>query len=116
MISSMMASLRAACLIASACCVETTTASTAIGRLPSYSTVTWDLPSGRRKSICPFRLAWESRMTSRWASVSGSGISSSVSRTAKPNIRPWSPAPPVSTPWAMSEDCGSIEEMTAHVS
>jgi hypothetical protein len=34
----------------------------------------------------------------------GSGINSSVSRHAKPNIRPWSPAPPVSTPIAMSGD------------
>ena len=82
MISSMIASRSAACLIASACWVETTTVSTRIGRPPSYSTVTWDLPSGRRKSSSPLRRASESRCTSRCASVSGSGISSSVSRTA----------------------------------
>ena len=29
----------------------------------------------------------------RWASAIGSGISSGVSRQAKPNIIPWSPAP-----------------------
>ena len=92
MISSMMASFRSPCLMASACCVETTTASIPTGRLPSYSTVTCDFPSGRRKSICPLRRTSESRMTRRCASVSGRGMSSSVSRTAYPNIRPWSPA------------------------
>ena len=45
----------------------------------------------------------------------GSGISSGVSRQANPNMRPWSPAPPVSTPCAMSGDCLSIVLMTAHV-
>ena len=114
--SSMMASLRAACLIASACCVETTTVSTRRARLPSYSTVTWDLPSGRRKSSSPLRRASDRRCTSLCASVSGRGINSSVSRTAYPNIIPWSPAPPVSTPWAMSADCGSIDDTTAQVS
>src|SRR6266436_6425076 len=34
----------------------------------------------------------------------GMGISSSVSSQAKPNMSPWSPAPPVSTPMAMSGD------------
>ncbi len=61
----------------------------------------------------------------------GSGISSSVSRHAKPNIMPWSPAPSVSssscecpsrsskacsTPMAMSADCSWIAVMTPHVS
>ncbi len=80
--SSMIASLSAGCLIASACWVETTTVSTRMARVPSYSTVTWDLPSGRRKSSSPLRRASESRCTSRWARVSGRGMSSSVSRTA----------------------------------
>ena len=31
-----------------ACCVETTTVSTRTGLSPSYSIVTWVLPSGRR--------------------------------------------------------------------
>ena len=46
----------------------------------------------------------------------GIGISSSVSVQAYPNIRPWSPAPPVSTPIAMSGDCSWIDESTAQVS
>jgi hypothetical protein len=46
----------------------------------------------------------------------GSGISSGVSRHAKPNIRPWSPAPRLSTPMAMSGDWRSIEVTTAQVS
>ncbi len=116
MTSSMIASFRSWCLMASACCVETTTASTRMGRPPSYSTVTWDLPSGRRKSRSPLRRASERRRTSAWARVSGSGMYSAVSRTANPNIIPWSPAPPESTPCAMSPDWGSIDEMTAHVS
>ena len=55
------------------------------------------------------------RWVSRWARAIGSGISSGVSRQAKPNISPWSPAPPVSTPWAMSGDCGSIADSTPQV-
>ena len=35
-------------LTRSLCCVETITASTRTGLSPSYSTVTWLLPSGRR--------------------------------------------------------------------
>ena len=51
----------------------------------------------------------------------GAGIRVSVSSQAKPNIMPWSPAPCSSglvrdTPWAMSTDCLSTEEMTAQVS
>jgi hypothetical protein len=39
------------------CCVETTTAEARMGRFPSYSIVTCDLPSGRRKSTSPsFRI------------------------------------------------------------
>ncbi len=60
----------------------------------------------------------------------GSGISSSVSRVAYPNIIPWSPAPIRSigsvspccasydstTPRAISDDCSSIATITPHVS
>ena len=46
----------------------------------------------------------------------GIGISSSVSVQAYPNISPWSPAPPGSTPWAMSGDCSWIDDSTAQVS
>ena len=58
----------------------------------------------------------------RCARAIGSGISSGVSRQAKPNIIPWSPAPSsnadaassrtssaASTPWAMSGDCSLTE-------
>ena len=66
-----------------------------------------------------------------WAKDIGSGINSSVSLQAKPNIIPWSPAPtfsisssvcspdllskPSSTPIAMSPDCSSIAVITAQV-
>ncbi len=49
----------------------------------------------------------------RWAYMMGAGINSGVSRQAKPNIIPWSPAPcwpsyslspRPSTPWSMSGD------------
>jgi hypothetical protein len=46
----------------------------------------------------------------------GMGINSPVSSHAKPNISPWSPAPPVSTPMAMSGDCRFTVHMTAQVS
>ena len=39
------------------------------------------------------------------ASTIAKGISSSVSFTAPPNMIPWSPAPPVSTPIEISGDC-----------
>ncbi len=63
--------------ISGSCCVEMTTASTRMGRSPSYSTVTCDLPSGRRYGMSPFL-----RTAARWrvrlcASTIGSGISSS---------------------------------------
>ena len=45
----------------------------------------------------------------------GKGINSSVSRHANPNIMPWSPAPPVSTPRAMSVDCSWIAVSTPQV-
>ena len=81
----------------------------------SYSTVTWDLPSGRRKGSVPFLRTTESRCVSLCASEIGVGINSAFSFTAYPNIIPWSPAPPVSTPMAMSPDCLLMLEMTAQV-
>ena len=54
-------------------------------------------------------------MVSLWASEIGVGISSGFSLQAYPNIIPWSPAPPVSTPMAMSPDCLLMLEMTAQV-
>ncbi len=68
--------------ISSLCCVETTTASMRLGVLPTYSTLTWLLPSGRRKSRAPWRRTSESCRTSLWASMMGSGISSGVSSQA----------------------------------
>ncbi len=65
---------------------------------------------------CSRTSAW--RSTRRCESWIGSGIRASVSRQAKPNIMPWSPAPssPLSassTPMAMSVDWFLIEVMTA---
>ena len=64
----------------------------------------------------------------RWARAIGSGMSSGVSRQAKPNIIPWSPAPSSnagaassrtssaeSTPWAMSGDCSLTETSVPQV-
>ena len=99
-----MSSFIVSCVTYGLCWLETTTASTRIGVVPSYSTVTCDLPSGRRYSSTPSRLAHDRPLVSLCASMIGSGISSSVSLHAKPNMRPWSPAPPVSTPMAMSGD------------
>jgi hypothetical protein len=58
----------------------------------------------------------ESLKVSWWANWMGIGISSGVSSQAKPNIKPWSPAPPVSTPMAMSGDWRLTVHMTAQVS
>ncbi len=103
-------------VISGACWVEMTTVCTRTGLCPSYSTVTWLLPSGRSQGISPDRRAAARCRVRRCASAIGSGISSGVSRHAKPNISPWSPAPPVSTPWAISGDCGSMADSTAQVS
>ena len=97
------------------CWVEMTTASMRFGVLPTYSTLTWLLPSGRRKSRMPSRRAVERRCTSLCAIMIGSGMSSGVSSHAKPNISPWSPAPPVSTPMAMSGDWDWIRLCTPQV-
>ncbi len=78
-------------------------------------TVTCDLPSGRNQGIPPlFRCSANARV-SRCASMIGIGISSAVSSDAYPNIMPWSPAPPVSTPIAMSGDWRSMVLSTEQV-
>ena len=51
-------------------------------RDPSYSMVTWLLPSGRSQGIVPFCRNSVSRLMMRWASAIGSGISSGVSLQA----------------------------------
>ena len=66
----------------STCCVESTTVSTRFGAPASYSTVTWDLPSGRISGNLPERRASASAFVSRCASWIGAGMSSGVSRTA----------------------------------
>ena len=92
--------------------------------------VTWVLPSGRRYGTVPSLRTSVSRWESRCANAIGSGISSGVSRHAKPNMRPWSPAPwrsisssspestrdsqALSTPWAMSGLWPPIETFTPH--
>ncbi|RAO49864.1 hypothetical protein PSN01_04585 [Micromonospora saelicesensis] len=113
--------------MSAACWLDTTTVFSRTGRSPSYSMVTWVLPSGRRYGIVPSLRTAERRRASRCASAIGSGISSGVSEQAKPNIMPWSPAPcassalsdaPVrsskalSTPCAMSSDCAPMETLT----
>ena len=91
----------------SACCVLMTTASTRTG-LWLFVVLDRDLrfavgaEVGHLAGLADFsKLA----AASLWASEMGVGISSGVSSVAKPNIMPWSPAPPVSTPCAMSGDC-----------
>ena len=66
---------------ASECWVETTTVSMR-ATLPSrYSTLTWALPSGRRKSR-PRRRARASSRVRWWAYWMGAGMSSGVSSQA----------------------------------
>ena len=75
------------------------------GVKPSYITVTWLLASGLAQGSSPALLTSRSFSSSRWASWIGYGMQASVSVQAKPNIRPWSPAPSLSTtPWSMSGD------------
>ncbi len=95
---------------------------TRTGLPSSYSTVTWLLLSGRSHLIVPSCRSSVIRLMIRWARAIGIGISSGVSFDAKPNIRPWSPAPmslPFSasslTPIAMSGDCLPSAIITAQV-
>ncbi len=66
----------------SACWVEITTVVTLAGRPLSYSTVTWDFPSGRNHSMSPARRASARRRVSRCARTIGNGIRLSLSRVA----------------------------------
>src|SRR5882672_8697547 len=54
-IFSTMSSFIVSCVTSGLCWLETTTASTRIGLVPSYSMVAWDLPSGRGYSRTPAR-------------------------------------------------------------
>jgi hypothetical protein len=69
----------------------------------------------RSQSRSPLLRFSESARVSWCASRIGSGIRSSVSSVAYPNIMPWSPAPPVSTPMAMSGDWRPMVLITAQV-
>ena len=92
----MIASRRSRLLTAGECCVEMTTALARIGRFPSYSIVTCDLPSGRRKSrsfalrtsasrrVQEVTMAHLSRgMACSNSSVPGRGITPSVSSISR---------------------------------
>src|SRR5512132_983185 len=115
----------------SRCCALISTVSTRLAVVPSYAIVTWLLPSGRRYGITPALRTSASRLANLCAIAIGSGISSSVSPQAYPNIIPWSPAPSASssssdppsrcssassTPRAMSGDCSWIDVITPQVS
>lgn len=65
-----------------ACCEETTTVSRRTALSPSYSMVTWVLPSGRRYGMVPFLRTSDRRFDSRCARKIGSGISVGVSSVA----------------------------------
>ena len=65
-----------------ACWLDTTTVSRRTALSPSYSIVTWVLPSGRRYGIAPDLRTSDSRRASRWANAIGNGISSGVSSHA----------------------------------
>ena len=56
-------------------------------------TETCDFASGRSHSALPLLRMRVSSRPSRCANMIGAGISSGVSSQAKPNIKPWSPAP-----------------------
>ena len=68
--------------MSSACWLETTTVSSRSALSPTYSMVTWVLPSGRRYGTAPDLRTAVSRRASRCARAIGSGISSGVSEQA----------------------------------
>ena len=99
MIFSMMSSRIVSLVTSGLCWVETTTASTRTGLVAVVFDRDLGLAVGAQVVERRRRAAAHERpLTSLCASMIGSGISSSVSVQAKPNISPWSPAPPVSTP------------------
>ena len=80
---SVTASLSFSMVISGACWVETTIAGQeSTSPFSPYSTVTWHLPSGRRKSSSPFFLTSASLLARAWAMVMGAGINSGVSSQA----------------------------------
>ena len=64
------------------CWAEITTVAMRTGFPSSYSTLTWDLPSGSSQGRTPSRRTCSSRLARRTARVMGRGIRSSVSRQA----------------------------------
>ena len=108
--------------ISGLCWWEITTVFILFGLCPSYSTVTWLFESGLNHDNEPFFLNSVACRKSLWEYIIGAGINSGVSEQAKPNIKPWSPAPckpsysfkPLpTTPWFISGDCECIIFKTA---
>merc|ERR1719159_593802 len=107
-----------------ACCVEITTVCTLSGSTdPSefclYSTVTCVLPSGRNHQRLPSLRTSVSFLPRLVATRCVSGMQTSVSSLAWPNMIPWSPAPtsisslPTCTPPAMSGLCLLMQTFTS---
>ncbi len=97
------------------CCAETTTAWTLIGFLSWYSTVTCVLPSGCNAEMIFLRLTSASFFDKLFARTKGSGRYWSVSDVAYPYMMPWSQAPPLFTPTAISGDWWWSRLMILHV-
>ncbi len=116
MTRSVICARRSSVAISSACCDETTTASMRLGVVPSYSTVTWLLPSGRSQSSSPVRRAMLSAWVSRWASRIGIGMSASVSLVAITEHQPLITGAAGVDTLAISPAWGSMDEITAQVS
>merc|ERR1719375_924165 len=85
-----------------------------------YSMVTWVFPSGRNHQSSPLLRTSVRVFPRRVAIECVSGMQSSVSSVAYPNMMPWSPAPtsisslPTCTPPAMSGDCLLMRTRTSH--
>ena len=114
--------------MSAACWVETTTVSRRTGLSPSYSMVTWVLPSGRRYGIVPsLRTVGQplgepvrerdrqrhqlgglvAGVAEHQALVAGALPVERVARSPSTRVSNAS-----STPWAMSGDCAPIETET----
>ena len=102
-------------LISSSCCVETNMVSILFGLSFSYSTVTCVFPSGLKYLISLFLLTSVNLLDNLCAIEMAYGMYSGVSSQANPNIMPWSPAPPTSTPNAISGLCFVILISILHV-
>ena len=98
--------------IDSSCCCAMTMLVISVGLSFMYFIETWLFPSGFNPFIILSFLTSAIFLVNLCARVIGRGMSSSVSLQAKPNIKPWSPAPCsviLSTPFAMSGLCSCKE-------